>query len=311
MINGFLVIDKVAGLTSHDVVQCVRKWAKQRRVGHLGTLDPMATGVLPIALGEATKLSRLLTHGEKSYSAQIRLGVETTTYDREGEVTSETTGPWPDREVVEKALARFRGEIDQTPPPYSAIKQGGEPSYRRARRGEHVLLAARRVRLQRVELVDYEPPLISVEVDCSAGTYLRSVAHDLGAALGTRAHLWQLVRTRSGPFHLHQTLGLDELDARGAERVIPMAAATGLPTYEVDARTCRRVGNGVQLGRHELRGAPPEGTLQLVRKGRLVALVEARRGIPELRTLRVFLEGTKPAPRVAGLSAEIPEETKS
>ncbi len=311
MINGFLVIDKAAGLTSHDVVQRVRKWAKQRRVGHLGTLDPMATGVLPIALGEATKLSRLLTHGEKSYSAQIRLGVETTTYDREGEVTSEIVGPWPDREVVEKALTRFRGEIDQTPPRYSAVKQRGQPSYRRARRGEEVLLAARRVRLQRVELVDYEPPLISVEVDCSAGTYLRSVAHDLGAALGTGAHLWQLVRTRSGPFHLHQALGLDELDARGAERVTPMAAATGLPTYEVDARTCRRVGNGVQLGRHEVRGVPLEGTVQLVRKGRLVALVEARRGIPELRTHRVFLEGTKAAPRMAGPGPEIPEGTKS
>ncbi len=311
MIDGLLVIDKAPGLTSHDVVQRVRKWAKQRRVGHLGTLDPMATGVLPIALGEATKLSRLLTHGEKSYSAQIRFGVETTTYDREGEVTSEMDGPWPEREVVEKSLERFRGEIDQIPPPYSAVKQGGEPSYRRARRGEEVHLEARQVRLSRVELVDYEPPLLRVEVDCSAGTYLRSVAHDLGAALGTGAHLWQLVRTRSGPFHLHQALGLDELDARGADRVIPMAAATGLPTYEVDARTCRRIGNGVQLGRHEVRGAPAEATVQLVRKGRLVALVEARRGIPELRTLRVFLEGTKPAPRDSGPGGESSEDTES
>ena len=311
MIDGFLVINKPAGLTSHDVVQRVRKWAKQRRVGHLGTLDPMATGVLPIALGEATKLSRLLTHGEKSYSGQIRLGVETTTYDREGEVTGEMAGPWPDREVVEKTLERFRGEIEQTPPPYSAVKQDGEPSYRRARRGETVHLEPRRVRLQRVELLDYEPPLVSIEVDCSAGTYLRSVAHDLGKALGTGAHLWQLVRTRSGPFHLHQSLALDDLEAWGAQRVIPMAAATDLPTYEVDARTCRRVGNGIQLGRHEVKGVPPEGTVQLVRKGRLVALAEARLGIPELRTLRVFLEGTKSAPRVAGSSAEIPEGTES
>ena len=311
MIDGFLVIDKHAGLTSHDVVQRVRKWAKQRRVGHLGTLDPMATGVLPIALGEATKLSRLLTHGEKSYSAQIRLGVETTTYDREGEITGEMAGPWPDRGVVEKALERFRGDIDQTPPLYSAVKLGGEPSYRRARRGEVVRLEPRRVRLTRVELLEYEPPQVSVEVDCSAGTYLRSVAHDLGAALGTGAHLWQLVRTRSGPFHLHQALDLDELDARGAERVIPMVAATGLPTYEVDARTCRRVGNGVQLGRHEVKGVPLEGTVQLVRKRRLVALVEARRGIPELRTLRVFMEGTRAAPRAAGSVTEIPEGTES
>lgn len=293
MIDGFLVINKPVGLTSHDVVQRVRKWAKQRRVGHLGTLDPMATGVLPIALGEATKLSRLLTHGDKSYSARIRLGVETTTYDREGEVVHETAGPWPEREQIEKALEHFRGEIDQTPPPFSAVKVDGEPSYRRARRGEEFRLEPRRVRLDRVELAGYEPPVFSVEVECSAGTYLRSIAHDLGRALGTGAHLWELIRTRSGPFLLSQALSLEELDACGQERVMPMAAATGLPTYEVDARTCRRVGNGVQLGRHEIKGAPPQGILQLVRKGRLAALVEARLGIPELRTLRVFLEGTK------------------
>lgn len=293
MIDGFLVINKPVGITSHDVVQRVRKWAKQRRVGHLGTLDPMATGVLPIALGEATKLSRLLTHGDKSYSARIRLGVETTTYDREGEVVHETAGPWPEREQIEKALEHFRGEIDQTPPPFSAVKVDGEPSYRRARRGEEFRLEPRRVRLDRVELVGYEPPVFSVEVECSAGTYLRSIAHDLGRALGTGAHLWELIRTRSGPFLLSQALSLEELDACGQERVIPMAAATGLPTYEVDARTCRRVGNGVQLGRHEIKGVPPQGILQLVRKGRLAALVEARLGIPELRTLRVFLEGTK------------------
>ncbi len=293
MIDGFLVINKSMGMTSHDVVQRVRKWAKQRRVGHLGTLDPMATGVLPIALGEATKLSRLLTHGDKSYSARIRLGVETTTYDREGEVVHETAGPWPEREQIEKALEHFRGEIDQTPPPFSAVKVDGQPSYRRARRGEEFRLEPRRVRLDRVELAGYEPPVFSVEVECSAGTYLRSIAHDLGRALGTGAHLWELIRTRSGPFLLSQALTLEELDACGQERVIPMAAATGLPTYEVDARTCRRVGNGVQLGRHEIKGVPPQGILQLVRKGRLAALVEARLGIPELRTLRVFLEGTK------------------
>ncbi len=293
MIDGFLVINKPVGMTSHDVVQRVRKWAKQRRVGHLGTLDPMATGVLPIALGEATKLSRLLTHGDKSYSARIRLGVETTTYDREGEVVHETAGPWPEREQIEKALEHFRGEIDQTPPPFSAVKVDGQPSYRRARRGEEFRLEPRRVRLDRVELAGYEPPVFSVEVECSAGTYLRSIAHDLGRALGTGAHLWALIRTRSGPFLLSQALSLEELDACGQERVIPMAAATGLPTYEVDARTCRRVGNGVQLGRHEIKGVPPQGILQLVRKGRLAALVEARLGIPELRTLRVFLEGTK------------------
>jgi tRNA pseudouridine55 synthase len=298
VIDGFLVIDKPRGLTSHDVVQRVRRIAKQRRVGHLGTLDPLATGVLPIALGEATKLSQLLTHGAKSYQGKLQLGVETTTYDREGEVVSEHGGPWPARPVVEKALSAFEGEIEQVPPPYSAVKQDGQAAYKRARRGEEVRLEPRRVSISRVELTAFEPPFVSIEVDCSAGTYLRSMAHDLGAALGTGAHLFELVRTRSGPFTLDQALTLDALEGLGpalAERVIPMLAATGLPTFEVDARVARRLRNGVQLGRHELRGVPTEGVLQLAHAGKLVALVEAQRGIPELRTIRVFVGGTEEA----------------
>jgi len=296
VIDGFLVIDKPAGLTSHDVVQRVRRIAKQRRVGHLGTLDPLATGVLPIALGEATKLSQLLTHGAKSYRGKLELGVETTTYDREGEVVSKREGPWPERSVVEKSLAKFQGEIDQVPPPYSAVKQGGQAAYRRARRGEEVVLEPRRVTISRCELTHYDPPYLALEVDCSAGTYLRSMAHDLGAALGTGAHLCELCRTRSGPFTLDQAITLDALEELGPNaesRVIPMLAATGLPTFEVDARVVRRVRNGVQLGRQELKGAPTEGVLQLAHAGKLVALVEAQRGIPELATVRVFVSGTE------------------
>jgi tRNA pseudouridine55 synthase len=292
VIDGFLVIDKPAGLTSHDVVQRVRRIAKQRRVGHLGTLDPLATGVLPIALGEATKLSQLLTHGAKSYRGKLQLGVETTTYDREGEVVAKRDGPWPTRAALEKALSAFQGEIEQVPPPYSAVKQGGQAAYRRARRGEEVRLEPRRVSISRIDLVSYEAPFVSLEVDCSAGTYLRSMAHDLGAALSTGAHLFDLCRTRSGPFTIEQAVTLEALEALGdgvESRVIPMLAATGLPTFEIDARVARRVRNGVQLGRHELKGAPTEGVLQLAHDGKLIALVEAQRGIPELRTLRVFV----------------------
>ena len=289
-LDGLLVIDKPSGMTSHDVVQQVRRWAKQRRVGHLGTLDPLATGVLPLALGEATKLSQLLTLGKKGYRGRIQLGVQTTTYDGEGEVTASREGPWPGIDVIEKALDRFRGEIMQVPPPYSAVKRDGEAAYRKARRGETVTLEPRPVTLYRLEVLSYEAPELELEVDCSAGTYLRSLAHDLGGELGTFAYLKQLIRTRSGPFSLDQAVSLDALDR---DRIIPMAAATGLPTFDVDARTARRVGRGIQLGRHEVRGAPPEGTLQLVHKGRLVALLEAMEGLPQLRTLRVFLEGTK------------------
>ncbi len=293
MIDGLLVIDKPAGLTSHDVVQRVRRWAKQRRVGHLGTLDPLATGVLPLALGEATKLSRLLTLGEKGYRGSIRFGIATATYDREGEVTGRSDGPWPDRETLDKALERFRGEILQTPPRYSAVKRGGEAAYRLARRGVAVELDPRPVTFHRLELVAYDPPDLEIEVSCSAGTYLRSLAHDLGAELGTFGHLSSLVRTKSGPFTLEQATPLDELDELDFSRLIPMAAATGLPSYEVDARIARRVGRGVQLGRHEVRGAPLEGVVQIVHQGRMVALAEALRGVSQLRTLRVFLEGTK------------------
>ncbi len=296
MIDGFLVIDKPVGLTSHDVVQRVRRIAKQRRVGHLGTLDPLATGVLPIALGEATKLSQLLTHGAKSYRGKLALGIETTTYDREGEVVAERPGPWPTRAVLEKSLAEFQGEIDQVPPPYSAVKQGGQAAYVRARRGEEVVLEPRRVTVSRLELTLYEPPVVALEVDCSAGTYLRSMAHDLGVALGTGAHLSELCRTRSGPFTLEQAVSLEALEQLGPElesRVMPMLAATGLPTFEIDARVARRVRNGVQLGRQELRGVPTEGMLQLAHAGKLVALVEAKRGIPELQTVRVFVGGTE------------------
>ena len=290
MIDGLLVIDKPEGLTSHDVVQRVRRWAKQRRVGHLGTLDPLATGVLPLALGEATKLSRLLTHGQKGYRGTIRLGVETTTYDREGDITASSDGPWPDEETVGKCLDRFRGEIEQVPPPFSAVKRGGEAAYRLARRGELVELEPRPVTFHRIDLLRYDPPDLEIDVLCSAGTYLRSLAHDLGGELGTFGHLSALVRTRSGPFTLDQALPLDELSH---DRLIPMAAATALPSFEVDARTALRVGRGVQLGRHEVKGAPRGGMLQLVHKGRLVALIEALEGLPQLRTLRVFLEGTK------------------
>jgi tRNA pseudouridine55 synthase len=293
VIDGLLVIDKPQGLTSHDVVQRVRRWAKQRRVGHLGTLDPMATGVLPVALGEATKLSQLLTHGEKIYRGHVALGVATDTYDREGTVVETYEGSLPNREEVLKGLERFQGTIQQVPPPFSAVKRDGEAAYARARRGEVVVLEPRAITIHRLELLSFAPPLFEIEVHCSAGTYLRSLAHDLGRALGVGGHLHDLCRIRSGPFKLTDAVRLDELEAASHERVMPMAAATGLPTYDIDARLARRVAQGVQLGRHELRGAPPEGVVQLVHGGRLVALAELFAGLPQLRTLRVFLEGTK------------------
>jgi tRNA pseudouridine55 synthase len=292
VINGVLVIDKPEGVTSHDVVMRVRAWAQQRKVGHLGTLDPLATGVLPTALGEGTKLSQLLTLGKKGYAGRIRLGTATTTYDREGDVVHESAGPWPAREEVEKALESFRGELEQVPPPFSAVKRGGQASYRRARRGEPVELEPRKVTVHELQVTGYEPPFIALEVLCGPGTYLRSLAHDLGQMLGTGGTLWDLCRTRSGPFTLEQAIPLGELESQEPGCVIPMAAATGLPTCEVNLRTAQHVSHGVQLGRNEVSGAVSRGLVQLVHKGKLVALVEAETGIPVLRTVRVFLEWT-------------------
>lgn len=291
--DGVLVIDKSVGMTSHDVVQRVRRWAGQRRVGHLGTLDPLATGVLPLALGEATKLSRLLTHGRKTYRGRIRLGIETDTYDREGVATAEHAGPWPEGEKVASALGAFRGEIQQIPPPYSAVKTGGEAAYRLARKGIQVDLEPRSVTVYDLELLGYAPPFVELSVECSAGTYLRSIAHDLGVFLGIGAHLWELCRTRSGPFGIEQAARLEDLALLGERDLIHMVDATGLASLEVPVGVARRVAQGVQLSRRDVPGAPRDGLFQLVREGGLVALLEATGGLPLFRTVRVFLEGTR------------------
>ena len=192
----------------------------------------------------------------RAIAAGSSLGVQTTTYDGEGEVTASREGPWPGIDVIEKALDRFRGEIMQVPPPYSAVKRDGEAAYRKARRGETVALEPRPVTLYRLEVLSYEAPELELEVDCSAGTYLRSLAHDLGGELGTFAYLRQLIRTRSGPFTLEQAV---PWTPSTASRIIPMAAATGLPSFDVDARTARRVGRGDPDGAPRGEGRSPRG----------------------------------------------------
>jgi tRNA pseudouridine55 synthase len=182
-----------------------------KRVGHAGTLDPMATGVLPVLLGRATRLAEYLVGGSKTYVAEVLLGVETDTYDAEGKVLHEQQASGLQREAVEAALASFRGEFEQTPPAFSAVKRGGVASYQRARRGEAVELAPRKVEVLRLEVLDFEPPRLRLEMDCGKGFYVRSLAHDLGAALGTGAMLSGLVRTRVGPFKLRDAVSPDGL----------------------------------------------------------------------------------------------------
>lgn len=223
---GVLNVDKPAGWTSFDVVAFVRRRGRVRRVGHAGTLDPAATGVLPVLIGQATRFAEHLMDATKVYDAEIELGLATDTYDAEGTVLHRADATHVRREDVEAALARFRGEIEQAPPPFSAVKRGGVPLYVRARRGEAVAAAPRRVRCHRLEINSYEPPRLRVRVECGKGFYVRSLAHDLGEVLGVGGCLTALRRTRVGPFRVEDAVGIEELAAEmesGAwrERLLP------------------------------------------------------------------------------------------
>ncbi len=208
---GFFNIDKPLGMTSHDVVAAVRRAFKIKKVGHAGTLDPLASGVLVICVGGATRLSDDVMHGEKAYRARVKFGVTTMTYDREGEITSQTDASHLTAEAIQAAFPAFTGEIDQVPPMYSAIKQDGKKLYDLARSGVEVERTPRRVTIHKLVLQEWTPPEAVVDVDCSAGTYIRSLAFDLGAALGVGAHLSGLIRTRSGAFSLTNAAPLDTL----------------------------------------------------------------------------------------------------
>ena len=225
-------------MTSHDVVGRLRRLAGQKQVGHTGTLDPIATGLMICVLGRATKLSPFLTHLDKSYLCDARFGVATDTYDSEGEVTARSDEVPSDIEIVRAEVGAFVGDIEQTPPVYSAIKVAGKALHRYARAGEAVNVPSRQVRVDRFELVDYSPPDLRFVADVSAGAYIRSLCHDLGQALGCGAHMTALRRTSVGPFSLDDAVTLDELEARPellASALRPMGAMLPhLPHWEID-----------------------------------------------------------------------------
>jgi tRNA pseudouridine55 synthase len=211
--SGILVIDKPAGWTAHDVVARVRRLTGVRRVGHAGTLDPAATGVLPVCVGEATKVVEYLSAHGKTYLAAVLLGTTTETDDTDGWTITERDASNISREIVEADLPQFTGEITQIPPAYSAIHIDGQRAYALARAGKVVDVPARRVTIHRLALVAWSPPVAWLVVDCGAGTYIRAIARDLGMALGCGATLARLVRLRSGPFRLCEAWSLDELAA--------------------------------------------------------------------------------------------------
>jgi len=228
--NGILNINKPAGWTSHDVVAWVRRLLKVKRVGHAGTLDPMATGVLLVCVGQATRVAEYLMASPKSYRAQVRLGIVTDTYDIEGDIIASAPVPDLTRATLRDALAPFVGATQQTPPAFSAIKQDGVPLHRRARRGEAVQLTPRPVIIHRIEILGWQKPLLDLVVDCDPGTYIRSLAHDLGQVLGCGATLAGLIRTHSGDFTLEQALtpdafALEAASGRIAGHLHPLEAA--------------------------------------------------------------------------------------
>lgn len=245
MADGILNVNKPRGLTSHDVVNRIRRIAGQRRVGHAGTLDPIATGVLLVCLGRATRVSEYLMHSTKVYRARVRLGVATDTYDAEGEVTEERPVD-VDRETVEAALASFRGPILQVPPMYSALKHKGQPLYRLARQGKTIERDPRPVEIYRLELTAWDPPELTLEVACSAGTYIRSLAHDLGRMLDCGAHLAGLTRLASGDFKVEDSVTLEEVTPENyLDLLHPVdAALRDHPALHLDEEAARAVRSG-------------------------------------------------------------------
>lgn len=210
--DGILNIDKAPGVTSFGVVAAVKKLTGERHVGHAGTLDPDATGVLPVCLGRGTRIIEFLQDSTKSYRAEIEFGTTTDTYDGSGKVMQHGDALAITREQVESALASFQGEIEQTPPPYSAVKYHGRPLYEWARSGVAVERKSRLARVYQIQLTGWQPPLMTVEVICGKGTYIRSIAHDLGQTLGCGAYLKHLVRSRYGIFDLNGAISLEQLE---------------------------------------------------------------------------------------------------
>jgi tRNA pseudouridine55 synthase len=257
--SGVLIVDKPAGMTSHDVVARVRRLASQRAVGHLGTLDPMATGVLPLVLGRMTRLAQFYVASEKSYEGEIRFGFSTDTYDAEGEPVGEPQPVTLTLGQVRAAAARFRGSIQQMPPPFSAKKIAGVPAYKLARKKKEVELKPIQVEVREFEILGLEGDRACFRARVASGTYLRSVAHDLGQLLGVGAHLATLRRTRVGEFGLEDAHTLDELVETNDIQslfVHPRRVLPEFPSVTATDENLARIRNGMAVNLPEMSRAP-------------------------------------------------------
>jgi tRNA pseudouridine55 synthase len=277
---GFLNVDKPLGMTSHDVVARVRRTFGVRKVGHAGTLDPLATGVLVICIGGATRLSEYVMHATKRYTAQVHFGITTTTYDAEGEVLQTRDASHLNRDLIVNALDTFVGDIQQVPPIYSAIKVGGRKLYDIAHAGETVELEARSVTIERIDLLDWQPPIATIDVTCNAGTYIRSLAYDVGEALDTGAHLASLRRTQSGMFLIADAAAPDVIfsDPLWRSRLVPAhVALAGWRHVLLDEAQSDIMAHGGAVAQ----GDAPERELALAYAPgfRLLAVVRAESGL--------------------------------
>jgi tRNA pseudouridine55 synthase len=297
-ISGILVVDKPVGLTSHDVVEIVRKGTNIRRAGHTGTLDPRASGVLVILIGPAVRLSEFVSASDKRYQAILRLGGTTDTYDADGRFTRPTTSAPIDvtEQQFEEVLSRYVGEIEQTPPPYSAVKVQGRKAYEMARQGEEVQLEPRIINVYHLEVLEWAPPEVVIDVHCSSGTYVRSLANDVGTALGCGAYLVGLRRTKSGRFSLRDAVPLRKLQeaftaGNWYQYLIPAAEALAeWPAIELNPDQVEEVKHG-----HRVK-AEPEAKPGLVRgvsmAGELIAIMDLVTGedgvTPEWQPKKVF-----------------------
>lgn len=292
VVSGVLVVDKPVGLTSHDVVQIIRRGTGIRRAGHTGTLDPRASGVLVVLIGPAVRLSEYISASDKRYQATIKLGSSTDTYDAEGAYTSESSVAVDvDEEQFSDLLKGYIGEIEQVPPPYSAVKVEGKKSYEQARKGEEVELEPRMINVYNLEVLEWALPEVVIDVYCSSGTYVRSLAYDLGEALGVGAHLVGLRRTKSGQFTLRDAISLRRLREAfeagdWAQFLIPAAEALGdWRTIELDSDQLEKVRNGHRIP------ADSEDTgwsRALSEQGDLVALMEVDEETQEWQPRKVF-----------------------
>ncbi len=291
--HGVLNIDKPSGITSHDVVLQVRRLFREKRVGHTGTLDPSATGVLVLCLGKATRIAQYLEAGEKEYRAVMRLGVTTDTLDADGKVLATRQYLPPDRERVAAVLDSFTGSLLQRPPAYSAVKVRGVPSYKLAREGKAKPLEPRQVTIDAIELIGYNNPFVEIRVKCSKGVYIRTLCADIGEVLGSGAHLSKLIRTRSGRFRIEEAITLDKLahyspDSLETVLVTMDKALEGVPSIVVSDDGARRIAQGNRIAGPESQRSEQEGLVRIHdQAGVFIALAQFRGG--EIRPEAVFV----------------------